>query len=76
MISACDFEGVGFLAYRLERASEPNGSRAKMFSCVKKRGCCYLCLWNSFVPSISVTYSNPLSISCEASFRSLAVLHV
>jgi hypothetical protein len=26
------FSSVGFLAYRLERASEPNGSRAKMMS--------------------------------------------
>ena len=25
------FEGVGFLAGRLERASEPNGSRANLF---------------------------------------------
>jgi hypothetical protein len=27
-----DLEGFGFLAYRLERASEPNGSRANMIS--------------------------------------------
>jgi len=31
---------------------------------------------NSFIPSISVMYSKPASISCVASFMSLAVLHV
>jgi len=56
-------EGVGFLAYRLERASEPNGSRARVFFCIEKKGCCYLRLRNSFVPSISVTNSNLASIN-------------
>ena len=39
----------------------------------KKRGF-YLRLRNNFVPSISVTYSNPFSISCVASFMFVAVL--
>ena len=36
------FRVVGFLAYRLERASEPNGSRVKVF-CLKKRWVIYVC---------------------------------
>ena len=34
----------------------------------------YFLFLNSFVPSISVTYSKPFSISCVASFRFVAVL--
>ena len=36
----------------------------------------YLRLRNSFVPSISVTYSNPFSIRLVASLMLVAVLHV
>lgn len=36
----------------------------------------YLRFLNSFVPSISVMYSKPASMSWAASLRSLAVLHV
>jgi len=75
MISVCGFENLGFLAYRLERASEPKGSRARMIVC-KKEGRCYLRLRNSFVPSISVMYSKPASMSCVASLMFVAVLHV
>jgi hypothetical protein len=57
-------------AYRLERASEPNGSRANT------RVCFCLRFLDIFVPSISAMHSNPLSISCDAPLRSLAVLHV
>ena len=45
-----------------------------MLNTEKKRG--YLRFLNSFVPSISVTYSNPASISAVASLMLLAVLHV
>jgi len=36
----------------------------------------YLRLRNSFVPSISVTYSNPFSIRLVASLTLVAALHV
>jgi hypothetical protein len=54
--------------YRLERASEPNGSRAKAVSCIEKERivCCLCCgtsrFRNSCIPSIVVTYWNPASI--------------
>jgi hypothetical protein len=31
------FEGVGFLVYRLERASEPNGSRASLLALIEMK---------------------------------------
>ena len=50
-----------------------------LFVDVKKGGIvavCYLRFLNSFVPSISVMYSNPCSIRSVASCMVLAVLHV
>ena len=41
---------------------------------IKKRGVGYLRFLNSFIPSISVMYSNPFSISCWASAMLVAVL--
>ena len=47
---------------------------------IEKEGCGfesrYLRFLNSFVPSSSVTYSNPASIRVVASFMLVAVLHV
>jgi hypothetical protein len=50
------FESVGLLAYRLERSSEPNGSRASLFCVIeKKRG--YLRFLNNISASgVVVTY--------------------
>lgn len=47
--SRCDvsFEDVGFLAYRLERASEPNGSRASLFCVIDKKKRVYFRFLNS-----------------------------
>ena len=43
------------------------------FDGLKKKEC-YLRFLNSFVPSISVTYSNPFSINVVASVMLIAVL--
>lgn len=54
---------------------EPHGM-SNIFNAKKEGivGVCYLRFRNSFIPSISVTYSNPFSIRLVASLMSLAVL--
>lgn len=66
------------LRYRLERASEPNGSRVSFFVPLfeTKKGGGYLRFLYRCVPSIVWTYWNPFSIRSAASFALVAVLHV
>ena len=54
----------------LEYGAQADSERDK-----KKRGG-YLRFLKSFIPSISVMYWNPFSMSCVASLMLLAVLHV
>jgi len=55
---------------RLERASEPNGSQAKMFFCAKKRKEGYLRFLNIIMfCGVVQMHCYPLSISSPASCR-------
>lgn len=60
----------------LERAERSNVSEIRSAFADGKKREVYLRLRNSFVPSISVTYSNPFSIRLVASLTLVAVLHV
>ena len=62
--------------YGCKLVSVVKKARARLLVRKKRVVVCYLRFLNSFIPSISVMYSNPFSISCVACVSAFLLFHV